>query len=110
MQVKKGDRIQLTGTVTHFEQATGGAFINVDGQSGDNFWIEPKALAKATILPRPLEVGDRVRWRGGAVHFEIAATDGTRAALRYGGGERALSENGSHVPLSDLTRIDGEAT
>lgn len=113
MTVKKGDRITLRGVVERTEVFSGDGLdetrivVRLDGDDEARTYPTAEALAHATIEPRPLAVGDRVRCKIDAFTATIRAVENERAWLLLDDDHMDLRTTRN---LSDLTRIDGDRT
>lgn len=100
--LRAGDRVTITfpAKVTQTDR---GLSVEVIGGHRVETDFAPSDLPHLTItrLPKPLEVGDRVRRRGGACPLTVLGTKGEWAWLEDGEGSQVIEA------LSLLTRIEG---
>lgn len=87
MTVKIGDRTTVTGTVRFIFGGTQAAHVHLDGDEPDrNNYVTRGALAKATVVPKPIVPGDVVRFKNPnhpANTYDVIAIDRDDAFVRY---------------------------
>lgn len=106
-KLRKGDRVQLTGTVIA-DQPSGKMLLFDCARNGDLTYVSTSALAKATVLPRELKVGDWVRTGTMPAKHRIEIIIHGRAALSFGGQLLAHTYWLSELTLDPDHKDDGE--
>lgn len=79
-----GTVLKLTATVISHDATDEGTPVAVTFDNGVHTyeWINPRQLAAAEIVNRPIQAGDKVRWTGGDLISEVIHTDGNNAWVR----------------------------
>lgn len=106
-KLSKGDRVQLTGTVAALDSEKT-ATIKFDGAGDGHSFVNRHALAKATVLPRELKVGDWVRTGTMPSKHRIEIIIHGRAALSFGDQLLAHTYWLSDLSLDPDHKDDGE--
>jgi hypothetical protein len=83
MQLRKGDKVSVTGTVTFYQNGDDSIFVKIDG-SHEDLWIAPSVV---NLVQQMFEVGDRVCWGAPAMNGEIIAICDEHAWIDLGGGD-----------------------
>jgi len=101
-----GDKIMLTVRVTETVPPKG-AYVAAAGSKG-NWYLTSAELDAGTLMPRPIQVGDRVTWGGRVLDYEVIAICGEEACLADGRGRdsREVFRNKMLVvPVSSLVAV-----
>ena len=99
LKFKKGDQLMVPVKVTETKiDDTDPPGYFVEFTNGREVWVSEAALSSATLVERPLAVGDRVKGTGEHT-YTISSIDGDLAVVRYPGGAWL-------TPLSALRRAE----
>ena len=97
MQLRKGDKVSVIGTVKFDPDGKERIFVTVDG-SHDDLWLDPKFVK---LVQAKFEVGDEVEWAGMEDEPEtickgtIQALDDTHAWIKMDDGDYCTRRLGS---------------
>ena len=100
-----GDEVTLTVRITA-AAPPGGVYVEIVGAKGHRY-LTPADLDTGTLVPRPIQVGDRVTWGDRMADYEVLALRGGDACL---GGPRICGvlqmPGGLRVaPVSSLVKV-----
>ena len=103
-ELRKGDKVSVTGTVKYTPDAGERVFVIIDG-SHEELWCAQTAVK---LVQAKFEVGDRVCWgmtasdgAGMATTGEILAISGEHAWIEHSNGEYCTRHFGSITRLPD---------
>lgn len=99
-KLRKGDRILVEMVVSWDAREPYIAAYGASGSSLGAITVDPADIH--SILPRPLEAGDRVRVDGSGAVGEIRFVAGNEAWVRWEDMDQTIE------PLSDLQRVEGD--
>lgn len=100
LKFKAGDHVMVPMKIKEADNtAPPGYVTQLDNEQ--ELWLVEAALASATLIERPLAVGDRVTWRASAsaLIYTLSSIDGDLAVVRGPGGAWL-------TPLSELRRAE----
>jgi hypothetical protein len=99
-ELRKGDKVSVTGTVKYTPDKGERVFVKIDG-SHEELWTEQSAVK---LVQAAFEVGDRVGWDNDAEYIgEILAISGGHAWIEYANGEYCTRT------FSSIERLPDEA-
>ena len=97
MQLRKGDKVSVIGTVKFDQKGDDRIFVKIDG-SHEDLWVAPSVVK---LVQQMFEVGDRVCWGAPAMDGEIIAISGDHAWIELAGENYCTRHFGSITRLPE---------